>query len=107
VIMRQQSHTTRQHSYGTGGFCHDIVYRPLEIPTLPQRACRVQIAIHPTQCVFETLSKREPTRFGVVFAVANRVFQSISAQFILARGTAALFSRRLMVSTLNGSLPSM
>ena len=54
VIMRQQSHTTRQHSYGTGGFCHDINYLPLEIPTLPQRACRVQIAIHLTRCVFET-----------------------------------------------------
>lgn len=54
VIMRQQSHTTRQHSYGTGGFCHDIDYLPLEIPTRSQRACRAQIVIHITQCVFET-----------------------------------------------------
>lgn len=51
-------------------------------------------------------ARADPLRRGIRSGKQS-LFQSISAQFILARGTAALFSRRLMISTPNGSLPSM
>lgn len=89
VIVRQQSHTARQHSYGTGGFFHDLDYLPLEIPTGSQRVCRVQVVIHLIQCVFET--RRSESRPASAWYLGQTGFFNLYPPNSSLRGGRLLF----------------
>ena len=94
----QQSHTIPQHSYGTGGFWHDLDHLLLGVRTRLQRAHRAQTVIHLTWCVFETRRNEDgPLRRGI--GGCKQSFPIPRRPPHPCERTAALFFQPLMVST--------